>query len=164
MRDDHIIKMLEEKAASQLDAREIALIESHVATCAHCLQAYRAARIADSLIHNRASETIDVSPFFATRVMAAIREGHLSTDLPAIIKAWRAARAVLSAMAAVLIVLIGLTIFAGNTEQAQLPEMTASQSLLYPEFVVLEEDNAADNLLYDQVLGIVYDPEEGDGY
>lgn len=164
MRDDHIITLLEEKPASRFDAREISLMESHVADCASCLRAYEAARIAGSFVRARASETITVSPFFATRVMAAIRERRLSAELPAIVKAWRAARAVLSAMAAILIVLIGLTIFAGSPEQAQLTEATASQSMLFPEFVVLEEGELADDLLYDQVIGIVYDPEEGDGY
>ena len=165
MRDNHIISMLEEGPAGQLSASARALIEAHAAECAPCLRAYGAARISDSLVRARASETIEASPFFKTRVMAALRERHLSPEPPALVRMWKAAGAIFSMMAVLVVVLIGLTVFGGGPDsQTQLPEMVASQSIYSPEYVVFDRDDlAGDGLVYDQVLGTIYDSEDDDG-
>jgi hypothetical protein len=78
---------------------------------------------------------------------------------------WKAAGTLVSAMAAVLVILIGLTIFgAGADPQLPQAEMAASQSIFSPEYVVFEQgEGADDSLAYDQVLTTVYDSEEVDG-
>src|SRR5215210_687896 len=152
MRDNHIIKMLEEKTVSRLSESDIDQIKAHVAGCPVCLRAYDAARLAYSLIRARASEATDVSPFFETRVMAAIRGKRLQPELPAIVNWWRAARTLLSAMAAMVVVLIGLTVFSyGPEQQAQSPEMI-TQNILSPEYILSEEEESVDDMPYDQVL------------
>lgn len=165
MQDSHIVKMLEAKTVSSFSADEIKLIETHTADCAACSQAYKAARVSESLIRARAAETIAPSPFFKTRVMAAIRERQLSPELPAIVRMWRAAGALVSAMAMVVAVLIGMTFYnSAPDSQLQSPELLASQSMYSLEYMEFEQtDLAEDGVAYDQVIGTIYDSEDGDG-
>jgi len=165
MKESHIIRIIEERCVGGLSEAEIAAIEMHAADCADCMRAYGAAKVSDQLIRARASEAIEASPFFNTRVMAALRERELSPELPALLKMWKAAGSLVSAMAAVTVIMIGLTIFGANTDpQLQQTEMAISQSIFSPEYVVLEQGDSADETLaYDQVLTTVYDSEELDG-
>ena len=165
MKESHIITIIEQRCVGELCEAEIVEIEVHVARCADCRRAYRAAQISDSLVRARAAETIEASPFFNTRVMAALRERELSPELPALLRMWKAAGSLVSAMAAVVVILIGLTIFGTGTDtQSQPTEMAASQSIFSPEYVVFEQgEGADDSLAYDQVLTTVYDSEDVDG-
>ena len=163
MRDNHIIKMLEEKAIDQLSESEITDIEAHALDCSACRRAYAAARISADLLHARASETVEPLPFFKTRVMAAIREKQLSPELPALVRMWRAAGALVSMMAVLLVVLIGLTVF-NDGASTQADELMAAQSIFSPEYVVFEPGGAGeDAMAYDQVLSIMYDAGDSDG-
>jgi hypothetical protein len=165
MPDNHIVKMLDEKPFSSLGDGDITSAESHIATCNQCKSAYDAARVAASLIQARTSEIVDASPFFKTRVMAAIRERQLIPEEPALVRMWRAAGALISTLALVLVTLAGMTIFSQSTDsQSQMPVVAASQNLYSPEYVVLERgDLDDDELVNDQVIGTVYDAEDGDG-
>ena len=165
MRDNHIITMLEEKPFSRLSEGERAVMESHIAECPACLRAYGAARASAALIRERTASTIDVSPFFKTRVMAAIRERQLSPELPALQRMWKAAGALVSMMACLVVVLIGLTIFNSSPDSdTQLTEIATSQNIYSPEYVVIDRgDLDSDPLPYDQVLGTIYDSEDDDG-
>ena len=165
MPDSHIIKMLDEKPFGGLSDGEIARAESHIAACLQCKSAYDAARVAASLIQARTSETVRPGPFFKTRVMAAIRERHLTPEEPALVRVWRAAGALISTMALLLVILSGITIFSQSPDsQGPTTVVAASQNLYSPEYVVLERgDLDDDELANDQVLGTVYDLEDGDG-
>ena len=162
MRDQHIIILLEEKPVSRLSADELAGIESHTAACSDCLRAYRAAQIAESLIAARAAESHEVSPFFKTRVMAAIRDQRLSPEPPAWLRFWRAAGSLILAMATLMVILIGLTVFSYPPDAPPSPEAFTSQNIYSPDAVVLGQDDVIEET-YDQVLGTMYDSEEGDG-
>jgi anti-sigma factor RsiW len=165
MRDDHIIKMLETRAVSRLSEAEAAIIESHTALCPECLRAYKAARISADLVRARASETVEASPFFKTRVMAALKEKQLSPEPPALVRMWTAARALVSTMAAIVVVLLGLTIFSYSPDsQVEPPEQTAGVSIYAPEYILFDEDETAnDALQYDQVLATFYEAGDVDG-
>jgi len=165
MRDDHIKTMLEEKPFARLSEGEIVEIESHAAGCPACKRLYEAARASAFLIRARAAESVDVSPFFKTRVMAAIRERQLSPELPALARMWKAAGALVSMMACLVVVLIGLTIFNYSPDSdVQLTEIATSQNIYSPEYVVIDRgDLDSDPLPYDQVLGTIYDSEDDDG-
>lgn len=97
--------------------------------------------------------------------MAAIRERQLTAEEPALVRMWRAAGALISTMALLLVTLTGMTIFSQSPDsQSQMPVVGASQNLYSPEYVVLERgDLDDDELANDQVLGTVYDVEDGDG-
>ena len=160
MRDNHIIQMLEEKPFGGLSQQEIETIKSHNADCPDCGQAHAAAQISFEMIKERASETVEVSPFFKTRVMAALRERHLQPEPPALVRMWRAAGALVSAMAAMVVILVGLTVFTYQPDSQ--PDLT-SQNIFSPEYVVFEQDDAADDgLAYDQVFSTMYDSGDSD--
>jgi hypothetical protein len=165
MRDNHIITMLEVKPVGQLTEDELSVINAHAAVCPSCMRAFESARASDSLIRARASQTIDVSPFFKTRVMAAIRERGLQPELPALARMWKAAGALVSMMAALVVILVGLTIFSYSPDrQTQGTEIATSQNIYSPEYVVLERGDVEDDpIAYDQVLGTIYDSEDDDG-
>lgn len=162
MRDNHIINLIEEKPLDILSESERSLIAVHIVECVECKQAYEAARISAVLIKERISQTIEPSPFFKTRVMAAIREKNLATEPPAIVRMWRAAGAMVSAMAMIVIALAAFSYFNGNYDSQ--PEVATNLNLYSPESVVLEEDNLYDdNIAYDVVLANVYDTEDANG-
>ena len=162
MRDPHIITRLEEKPVGQLSADEIAAIESHVAACGDCRRAYRAARISATLIAARAAERHTVSPFFKTRVMAAIRDQRLTPEPAAWLRIWRAAGAMVLAMTTLVVVLIGLTVFNYPLVAPPAPAAVTSQNFYSPDALVFDQDEATDET-YDQVLGTIYDSEDGNG-
>lgn len=164
MPDKHIIRTLEEKSFNSLSGDDIAGVKAHIAICDKCKSAYEAARVAASLIHARTAEIVDVGPFFKTRVMAAIRESRLSPEEAPLVRMWRAAGALVSAIAVLLLILVGMTIFSNNPESQTESTMAASQNLYSPEYVVLERsDSDDDELANDQVVSTIYDLEDGDG-
>ncbi|MFY9553549.1 MAG: hypothetical protein WAV20_07135 [Blastocatellia bacterium] len=161
MRDTHIIKMLEENAFDSLKPDELATAESHIGGCDECNSAYSAARVAASLIKARTAEAIDVGPFFKTRVMASVRERGLSPEVPALVRMWRAAGALVSAMVVLVVILAGMTL---SWQRPDSQTVAASQSLFSPEYVMLERgDPDDDELATDQVVATIYDLEDGDG-
>ena len=164
MPDNHIIRTLEEKPFSSLSGDDIASVESHIAICKECKSAYEAARVAARLIQARTAETVDVGPFFKTRVMAAIRERRLSGEEAPLVRMWRAAGALVSGIAVLLAILVGMTIFSKSPDSPIELTMAASQNLYSPEYVVLERsDSDDDELANDQVVSTIYDLEDGDG-
>jgi hypothetical protein len=161
MRETHIIRMLEEKPISGLSEVEIAMAKAHIGNCAECKRAYDAARISSALILARASEATEAGPFFKTRVMAALRERHLSPEVPAFVRMWRAAGTLASALAALLVILVGLTIFESRTPSAA---VALSQNIYSPEYVVFEQgDLDDDKLAYDELIATMYEPEDENG-
>lgn len=164
MPDSHIIRTLEEKPFDNLNGGDIARIESHIAFCDECKSAYDASRVAASLIQARAAQTVNVGPFFQTRIMAAIREKRLSPEEAPLVRMWRAAGALVSAIAVLLAILVGMTIFSKSPDSQMELTMSASQNLYSPEYVVLERGDPDDEeLANDQVVSTIYDLEDGDG-
>lgn len=162
MPDTHIITMLEEKAFDSLSGDDITSVKSHIAICDECKSAYDAARIAAGLIQARTVEMVDVGPFFKSRVMAAIKGNRLSPEEAPLVRMWRSARALVSTMALLLVVLAGITIFSASPDSQVGLTVAASQNLYSPEYV--ESGDLGDNeLATDQVVSTIYDLEDGDG-
>jgi hypothetical protein len=164
MRETHIIKLLEEKPLTGMNDGEIANAQSHVAHCPGCKRAYDAARISAALILTRASETTQVPPFFKTRVLASLSERHLSPEEPALIRMWRAAGALASTMVALVMILAAVTFLTPGTDsQIQSTTLVVSPNLYSPEYVVLTQADADDDLTYDEVTTTMYELEDADG-
>lgn len=172
MRNDHIINLLEENRLTALGADKVSIIESHVGDCPECLKAYTAARVAGTLLQARAAETFEPSPFFKTRVMAALNEKQSTVEPSAIARLWRAAGALASAMALIVAVLSSLTLFGGQLPPAGLLPPSADPvqfSVLAigdsAESVLFEEDAAlvSDEMTDAQALEAVFDAEDADG-
>lgn len=164
MRDEHIIAILESAPLASLDESELARVRAHVATCEDCRRAYKAARVASLLVKERAAETFEPSPFFQTRVLAALRERQAAGDMFSLARLWRAASALVASMAAVVALLACLTFFAPdartNADAAQVA--TASNPYSAEAVILARDDPSDDNLTNAQVLATVYDTDEGD--
>ena len=169
MRETHIIELLDERPLNSLSEEETARVQSHITQCSECKRAYDAAHISSALVLARVSarvlEDTEVSPFFKTRVMAALQERHLSPEMPALVRLWRAAGALASTMAALLVILVGLTVFAtGPDSWTQSGATAGSRSIYSPEYVVLQQGDLEDeDLTYDDVVATMYEPEDADG-
>ncbi|MCI0490951.1 MAG: hypothetical protein L0229_30535 [Blastocatellia bacterium] len=159
MRDEHVIKMLEEKPLGSLSESELDRISSHISHCSGCARAYDAARAQASMLKARASEVVEPPPFFNTRVMAAIRDTAAAPEQFAFSGMWKAARALVSSMVVLVVVLLTLTLF---ISQVQTPEADLIASDIYSaEWVVLQGDDIADDdISYGDVLTTLYDGQE----
>src|ERR1700733_1991946 len=112
------------KVRSRLDDRlekpskdGFSAIRLHAENCAECRHAYRSRFIADSLVQARAAENLGPSPFFAARVMNALREGR-SVARPSFVTAmWQQAGVALGSIMAVVVILASLTLFTGLNGQ-----------------------------------------------
>jgi hypothetical protein len=155
MNTEHVINLLDERPLAALSEPERAIVEAHTKECAACLQAYQAAVIATVLLQERAVEVVEPTPFFKTRVMAALRERQ--ADLPFSFAAmWRAARAMVASMITVVMILVALNFYFGSSGITSAPEQVAASDTLYSaESVIL--GNGADDLTDSEVLTALYD-------
>ncbi|HEV2914820.1 MAG TPA: hypothetical protein VGX92_16195 [Pyrinomonadaceae bacterium] len=163
MRDEHIISILESAPPALLGESELEAIRAHTVHCSECRRAYEAAQISALLLRERALETIEPSPFFQTRVMAALRERQASNETPALGRLWKATGALVSSMAATVAALAVLTIFAPVSQpSAGTQEEIASAFNSYSAEEVLFDQNELpeDQMSYEQVLTTIYEAGE----
>ncbi|MGH9880630.1 MAG: hypothetical protein ACRD6N_04275, partial [Pyrinomonadaceae bacterium] len=80
MRNEHIIRLIDDVSIASLSESELAAIRSHTAECADCRKAYDAAQVSSLLLKERVVETFEPSPFFQTRVMAMLRERQAASE------------------------------------------------------------------------------------
>jgi hypothetical protein len=154
MRDEHIIDILESTRFASLSENDHSAIRAHSAKCNECARAYKVALLSSSLLESRIEEAIEPSPFFHTRVMAGIREKQ--NEVPAFARMWRAAGALVSSMAAA-VVLFAVLSFAVMDEQ--LPSDGSVSARFSAESVLLndmEDENETDA----QVLNALYAADE----
>ncbi|MGA9997610.1 MAG: hypothetical protein WBP93_19500 [Pyrinomonadaceae bacterium] len=163
MRDEHIISIIENAPLSGLSESELAHIHAHAAQCAECQRAFEAAQISTLLLRERvAAETFEPSPFFQTRVMAALRERQAANETSALRRLWNATGALVSSMAATVAALAILTFFAPGSQPTSGPQETASAYNSYSaEEVLFDQSNApADQMSYGQVLSTLYESDD----
>jgi len=162
MRDEHVIDILESAPLAQLGERELSAVRAHADRCARCGRAYEAAQISSLLVRGRAAEAFEPSPFFQTRVLAALRERQAA--LPEVLslgRLWRAAGALVSSMATAVVLLAGLTLF-GLMPPADATQQAASAADPYSaEAVLFEQAELADEEInYGQVFSTIYESDE----
>ena len=159
MKQEHIIGILESVPLAQLGESEQAAVRDHTTRCEECRRAYDAARLASSLLSERAAATFEPSPFFQTRVLAALRERRAAEETPVLQRLWRTAGALFSTMAATVALLAGLTFVVPNLTATQVPGEVAAASDPYSTDAALfaPNDSADDDINYDQVLTTIYD-------
>ncbi|HXG91833.1 MAG TPA: hypothetical protein VNN73_05610 [Blastocatellia bacterium] len=166
MRNDHITALLEENRFGALSLDDVSMIESHAADCSQCRKAYEASLIAGDLLKARVAETIEPSPFFKTRVMAALRERQREAEMPALARLWKAAGAIVSLMIVIVVILSALALF-GSSPQPEIEAVDSPSSLnsLTAERVLFDDDSqvAGDNLTVSQVLETIFASEDADG-
>src|SRR5678816_3416148 len=90
----HITEILDRAPIAMLSESELLEIHVHTLDCMSCREAFEAARLSAVVIKSRVEATIEPSPFFQTRVMAALREQQAVESVPAMLRLWRSAKAV----------------------------------------------------------------------
>jgi hypothetical protein len=151
MKDKHIIEVLDDAPIDSLSESELSEIRVHTETCGSCRSAYEAARLSGLVLKKRAQATIEPSPFFQTRVMAALREQQAVENVPAMLRLWKSARALVSSMAVTTAALAALS-FIVPAPVTSMVDQTASVDPA--ESVILGQAN--DDLTYEQVLSTIY--------
>src|SRR6476661_1829338 len=99
MKVEHIIDILDSAPLKSLSTEQLTIVQSHVAGCTSCASAYQAARVSSLVIKERAQTTLEPSPFFETKVMAAWRERQATENAPVLSRLWKSAGALVSSMA-----------------------------------------------------------------
>lgn len=155
MKDKHIIEVIDNAALVSLSKVELDEVKAHARACVSCRTAFEAAQVSALAIKERAQVKIEPSPFFQTRVLAAWREQQAVESVPAFVRLWKSASALVSSMAVATIVLAAMTFVYPDTTPAVL-EQTASADAAEAVFF----DQAEEQLTYEQVLSTIYG--EGD--
>jgi hypothetical protein len=152
MKDEHIIAKLDGSPLGAMSEGELAAIGSHAETCAECARALEAARVSSLMLKARAAEGFEPSPFFQTRVLAALRERQ-SVESWSLGRLWKSVGVLFSTMAATTAALAALTFIAPQQSQ----EVATASRPYTAEDVILDQSNQADDQMsYGQVINTLY--------
>lgn len=156
MRDEHVRKLLDEAPLASLGKAELAAVRAHADSCPECRRAFEAAQAASLMMKARASEIFEPSPFFQTRVLAALRERRAAEEGWTLARLWRSAGLLVSSMAATVAALAVFTFVA--------PEQTPAQEVAglgtYSAETLILEGAGDDEMTYEQVLTSLYGSDE----
>ena len=150
MKYKHIIDVLDNASTVSLSESQLSEVQAHVRECVSCREAYKAARLSAIVLQSRAQETIEPSPFFQTRVMAAWREQQAMGSEQAVWRLWSSAKALVSTMAVTTAALAVLSLIMPATPP---PDQTVSA--LSAESVIMGQASD-DQMTYEQVLNTIY--------
>jgi hypothetical protein len=163
MKDNHITNILDNTSLASLSETGLRTIRSHVETCAECDRAFAAAQITALLMKERAGEaaekSLNVNPFFQTRVLAAWREQQSVNSAPAFRRLWNATGALVAAMTATTAALAVLTFAAPSSDTTN--QQTAALFPYSAETVVLDQDQDDNQMTNDQVFSAIYVDDQG---
>ena len=155
MKDRHIIEVVDSVAFASLSQIELEEMKAHTRACASCRSAFDAAQLSSLVIKQRAQVTIEPSPFFHTKVLAALREQQQAADnMPAFMRLWKSASALVSSMAVVTLILGVMTFVAPEPATA----VETAVSLDAAEAVIFDQGD--EQLTYEQVLSTIYNEGE----
>ena len=157
MKENHIVDLLESCSLGSLSVAELETVRAHTAVCPECLLAYQAAQASLLLLQERGSVIVAPPPFFQTKVMAAIREQKLSPKRLGFLNVWQTARPAGRFNGSVRDDASGADLFQ-RSEPAIEPSDLASVNDSSPEWVVLDSDDAENEMTYSQALTVLYDP------
>ena len=155
MKDKHITEVLDNAALATLSPSELEEIRAHAQDCKPCGSAFAAAQLTALVMKERAQVGIEPSPFFQTRVMAALREQQEVESVPAMWRLWKSARGLVSSMAVTTAALAALSFMISAPATATLDQTATALSA---ESVIF--DQGGDELTYEQVLNAIYADDE----
>ena len=154
MKDKHIIEVLDNSSILNLSEKELSEIEVHVRDCVSCREAYEAARVSATVLQRRAQATIEPSPFFQTKVMAAWREQQAVESVPAMWRLWGSAKALVSSMA---VTTAALAVLSFMVPAPTTP--AGDQAVLSAESVIMGQASD-EQMSYEQVLNTIYGDDD----
>ena len=111
------------------------------------------ATLSTAAIKGRVQTVIEPSPFFQTRVLAALRERQAEESVPAFVRLWKSAGALVSSMIVATVALAALSF----TVPTLAP--SSNQAAAYSAESVLLDQGAEDQMSYEQVLSTIYADE-----
>jgi hypothetical protein len=159
MRNEHVISILESKPLSELNENDLGEIHAHSPICESCRQAYEAAQVSAILLRERAAEIFEPSPFFQTRVLAALRERRSENESWAWSRLWRTAGGLASSMVATVATLAILTFVVPGTPSAD--SQGTVVNAYSTEAVVLNENATSDDQLSNNdVFATLYETDD----
>jgi predicted anti-sigma-YlaC factor YlaD len=152
MTNKHITEILDNTPVANLSESELKEVQAHTQDCESCRGAYEAARLSAVVLRSRVQATIEPSPFFQTRVMAAFREQQAVESVPAMWRLWGSAKALVSSMAVTTAALAALS-FMFPAPATSVTDQTAS---VYSAESVIMGQGSDDQMTYEQVLSTIY--------
>jgi anti-sigma-K factor RskA len=152
----HITEILDRASIATLSESELSEIRAHALECMSCREAFEAARLSAMVIKRRVEATFEPSPFFQTRVMAALREQQAVESVPAMLRLWRSAKALVSTMAVTTAALAAVSFMQPSTTTPVI-DQTAST---YSAYSVIMDQGADDPMSYEQVLSTIYEDDD----
>ena len=159
----HILDLLDSKRVDQLSESERSAVYQHINECSDCHLSFQASHLAARLARERAAAVIKPSPFFHTRVMAAVREVRVAADVPVLTRLWRSAGLLASSMAATVATLAVLTFFAPSVQTTvdQGP-LISSVASISAEDVLFSQNERPETVSDAQVMNVLYEDDGGD--
>jgi predicted anti-sigma-YlaC factor YlaD len=157
MRDEHIIEVLDNVPLANLSEAELIAIRTHVRQCVSCRESYEAAQLSSLMIKERVQAVVEPSPFFQTKVLAALREQQATESVPALWRLWKSASAVISSMAVTTAALAALSFMVPASSTPGVEQQTAS--VYSAESVIFDQGND-EQMTYEQVLNTIYSDED----
>ena len=151
----HITEILDNASMAVLSESELNEVRAHCLECGSCRSAYEAARLSAVVLKTRAQTVIEPSPFFQTRVMAALRERREAESVPAFARLWKSAKLLVSSMALTTAALGVLTFVLPGTVVSDDQALSAYSA----ESVIMGQD-PDDQMTYDQVLSTIYEDDD----
>ena len=152
----HITEILDRAPIAMLSESELLEIHVHTLDCMSCREAFEAARLSAVVIKSRVEATIEPSPFFQTRVMAALREQQAVESVPAMLRLWRSAKVLVSTMA-VTTAALAVVSFIQPSQTTPVVDQTASA---YSAYSVIMDQDADEQMSYEQVLSTIYEDDD----
>ena len=161
MKNEHVIGILESKSFAELDENDLGQIRAHTAACEACRHAYEAAQVCAALLQQRAEESFDPSPFFQTRVLAALRERRAENEIWAWSRLWRSAGGLASSMVATVATLAILTFVIPGTQNPDSQSPAAVVNAYSTEAVLFDESALPDDQISNNdVLTTLYETDD----
>lgn len=169
MEERHFTEMLDGAPFASLGERELTEARAHAEGCVDCRHALDAARTSSLLLAARAEETFEPSPFFQTRVLAALRERRAAEEWWSFGRLWKSAGALVASMTAAVALLAALTFVAPDAPPSPDDAELAVASNAYSpdgsaadDSILLSDDTATGGVSDGQVLTTLYgQPDDG---
>lgn len=156
MNRKHITEILDEKRFSELTKTDLNLINSHTAECSACNEAFQAARVSAVLLSSHNTESFAPSAFFQSKVINALREKQ-TIQKPILVfrRWWQASYGLVFAMFFVVLTLVGLTVFAPNSNANEVQAEVSNFNLYSTDNVIINQKQSRD-LTSEQTLELIY--------
>lgn len=155
MKEQHILDILDNTQFEALSADELTMIREHNADCGDCRSAFGAARFASAMLKFDSEENIfEPTPFFQTKVMAAIREQRATgRNIWDFWRIWQASGSLVGAMVLLVAGLMFATILAPSSSAGSDIMAIADES----EAIVFEQEVTLRDMNSEQVFPVIFE-------